>query len=212
MIEVYWPTGQPSLSLEMEPLDLSQPDEVLLEKIQGTRAQAVAAAGGANGTATASQPSQFKYVPAGTGPAYRSPADQITFLITGEETAGAFFMAEVSVPPGGGTPPHIHHREEETFYLQQGTLTIQVGGKTLNASPGDFVYLPRGIVHCFRNTGNVDIKFLLVVTPAGLEKFFAEVFYPAGDSSAELRPMTEAFLARLLEAAPKYGLELVPPE
>src|SRR5277367_1135446 len=75
-----------------------------------------------------------KYVPAGTGPAYRSPADQITFLITGEETGGAFFMAEVSVPPGGGNPPHIHRREEETFYLQQGTLTIQIGGKTLNAS------------------------------------------------------------------------------
>jgi quercetin dioxygenase-like cupin family protein len=59
-------------------------------------------------------------VPAGTGPAYRSPIDEITFLITGEQTGGAFFMAEVSVPPGGGNPPHIHHREEETFYLQQG--------------------------------------------------------------------------------------------
>ena len=133
------------------------------------------------------------------------------FLITGEQTGGAFFMAEVSVPPGGGTPPHIHHREEETFYLQQGTLTIQVGGKTLNASPGDFVHLPRGIVHCFRNTGTVDTKFLLVVTPAGLEKFFAEVFYPAEDRSEELPPMTEAFLARVLAAAPKCGLEFLPP-
>jgi catechol-2,3-dioxygenase len=117
MIEVYWPTGDLSgwVQPQMEPLDLSQPDEVLLERIPATRAQPVAEAGGANGTATASQPSHFKYVPAGTGPAYRSPADQITFLITGEETGGAFFMAEVSVPPGGGTPPHIHHREEETF-------------------------------------------------------------------------------------------------
>jgi mannose-6-phosphate isomerase-like protein (cupin superfamily) len=104
------------------------------------------------------------------------------------------------VPPGGGTPPHIHHREEETFYLQQGTLTIEVGGKTLNASPGDFVHLPRGIAHCFRNTGNVNANFLMVVTPAGLEKFFAEAFYPAGDGSAELPPMTAAFLARVLEA------------
>jgi hypothetical protein len=58
----------------------------------------------------------------------------------------------------------------------------------------------------------VDTKFLMVVTPPGLEKFFAQVFYPAGDRSAELPPMTEAFLARLLEAAPKYGLELLPPE
>ena len=214
MIEVYWPTGELSRSLQpqMEPLDLSQPDEALLEKIPATRAQPVAAAGGANGTATGSQRNQFKYVPSGTGPAYCGPGDQVTFLITGEETGGAFFMAEVSVPPGGGPPPHVHHREEESFYLLQGTLTIQAGGKTLNASPRDFVHLPRGIVHSFRNTGDVDAKFLVLVTPAGLEKFFEEAFYPAVDRSAVPPPMTEALLARLLAAAPKHGLELLPPE
>jgi len=153
---------------------------------------------------------QFKYVPAGTGPAYWGPGDQITFLITGAETGGAFFMAEVSVPPGGGPSPHIHRREEETFFLQQGTLTIQVGGKTLRASPGDLIYLPRGIVHSFLNTGNVDAKFLMVATPAGLEEFFEEAFYPAVDGSAP--PLaTQALIARLLAAAPKHGLEPLPP-
>jgi hypothetical protein len=43
------------------------------------------------------------YIPAGTGRAYQSPMDKIAFLITGEQNGGAFFMAEVSVPPGGGT-------------------------------------------------------------------------------------------------------------
>jgi quercetin dioxygenase-like cupin family protein len=154
---------------------------------------------------------QFKYVPAGAGPAYWGPGDQITFLITGEETGGAFFMAEVSVPPGGGPPPHVHQREEESFYLLEGRLTIQVGGKTLNASPGDCVHLPRGIVHCFQNTGNVNAKFLAVITPAGLEKFFAESFYPAADRLAAPPLATEALVSRLLAAAPKYGLDLVPP-
>jgi quercetin dioxygenase-like cupin family protein len=155
------------------------------------------------------QPS-VKYVPAGTGPAYQSPVDKITFLITGEQNSGAFFMAEVSVPPGGGNPPHIHHREEETFYLQQGTLTIQVGGKTQVASPGDFICLPRGVAHSFLNTGNGEAKFLLVAVPAGLEKFFQEAFYPA-DPAVEPPPMDEAFLARVLAAAPKCGLEFLPP-
>lgn len=153
---------------------------------------------------------QFKYVPAATGPAYRSPLDQIRFIVTGEQTGGAFFMAEVSVPPGGGPPPHIHRREEETFYLQQGTLTIQVGDKTLHASPGDCVYLPRGIMHCFKNTGTVDAKFIAVITPAGLEKFFEEAFCPAADCP-DAPPMTEAFLGRVLAAAPKCGLEFLPP-
>ena len=96
---------------------------------------------------------QLKHVPAGSGAAFWGPGDQMRFLITGEETGGAFFMAEVSVPPGGGPPPHVHTREDESFYLQQGTLTIQIGDKTLTASPGDFVHLPRGIVHSFRNIG-----------------------------------------------------------
>jgi quercetin dioxygenase-like cupin family protein len=120
-----------------------------------------------------------KYVAAGTGPAYWGPGDQVTFLITGADTGGAFFLSEIVVPPGGGPPPHIHHREDESFYLQAGTLTVQVGEKTLNASPGDFVYLPRGILHTFHNTSDGSAKMLVFVTPAGLENYFAETFDPA---------------------------------
>jgi quercetin dioxygenase-like cupin family protein len=195
----------------MNPLDLSQPDEALLEGITPTHPRALAAARRANGTATIKRRNQVKYVPAETGPAYWGPGDQITFLITGEETGGDFFMAEVLVPPGGGPPPHIHRREEETFYLQQGTLTIQAGGETLHASPGDVVYLPRGIVHCFRNTGNVDAKFLMVVTPAGLENFFEEAFHPAEHRSVAPPLITPAMLDRLLTAAARHGLEFAPP-
>jgi len=154
---------------------------------------------------------ECKYVPAQTGPAYWGPGDQVTFLITGAETGGAFFMAEVLVRPGGGPPPHVHQREEESFHLLEGTLTIQVGGTTLHASPGDFVHLPRGVVHSFRNTGKVDAKFLLVVTPAGLENFFREAFYPAVDRLGA-PPFSDALGARLLASASKHGLELVPPK
>jgi quercetin dioxygenase-like cupin family protein len=164
-----------------------------------------------NGAASAAGERQVQYVPAGTGQTYRSPIDEITFLITGEQTGGAFFMAAVSVPPGGANPPHIHHREEESFYLQQGALTIQVGGKTLNASAGDFIRLPRGVVHSFENTGNVDAKVLLGVAPAGLEKFFEEAFYPVEDRSAAMPPMTGEFMARVIAAATKCGLEFLPP-
>lgn len=155
--------------------------------------------------------SQLAYVPAGAGRSYKSPFDQITFLLTGEQTGGAFFLAAMTVPPGSGVPPHIHHREEETFYLQEGTLTIQAGSETLNASAGDLVLLPRDVVHSFRNPGNVDAKFLLVCSPAGLEKFFAEVFYPAADWPDTHPPMNDGFLAKLLAAAATVGVEFPPP-
>ena len=105
-------------------------------------------------TPTMPQQNQVKHVPAGTGAAYWGPGELMTFLITGEETGGAFFLAEISVAPGGGTPPHIHHREDESFHLLEGTLTIQVGGDTITASAGDFAFLPRGIAHSFKNTGD----------------------------------------------------------
>src|SRR4051794_10258121 len=152
----------------------------------------------------------YQFVPAGSGRAYRSPMDEIRFLITGEQTGGAFFMAEVSVPPGCGNSAHIHRREEETFYMQQGTLTIHVGGKTLTALPGDLVSLPRGVAHWFQNNGKVDAKFLVVTAPAGLEKFFEEAFYPAADCP-DAPPMTEAFLGRVLAAASNCGLDILPP-
>jgi quercetin dioxygenase-like cupin family protein/catechol 2,3-dioxygenase-like lactoylglutathione lyase family enzyme len=214
MVEVYWPTGHLGLTqLLMEPLDLSQPDGVLLGSVrQDSAARDVAkSSSGAPNEAAGKVPRSFKYVPAGAGPCYWGPGDQITFLITGEETGGAFFMAEVLVPPGGGPPPHTHRFEDESFRLLQGSLTIQIGGKTLNALPGDFVHLPRGITHSFRNNGSVDAKFLLVVTRAGLERFFAESFDPAGDRSEAPPLVTDAMVARLVAAAARYGLEFRPP-
>ena len=71
---------------------------------------------------------QVKHVPAGTGPLYWGPGDRVTFLVTGAQSGGACFIIEVTVPPGGGPPLHIHHFEEESFYLLQGTLAIQAAG------------------------------------------------------------------------------------
>lgn len=158
-----------------------------------------------------SNQNQVKYVPAGTGPVYWGPGDQMTFLITGAQTGGAFFLAEVSVPPEGGPPPHIHRREDESFYLLEGTLMVQAGEKSLHVSPGDFVHVPRGTPHCFKNIGKCNARLLVTVTPAGLEKFFEETFDPAADRSAAPPPASEAMIARFVAAAPRYGLEIVPP-
>ena len=174
--------------------------------------QVVAAASAAKVSATGLKQNQGKYVQSGTGPAYWGPGDEVTFLITGEETGGAVFMSEMSVPPGGGPPPHIHNREDESFYVREGTLAIRAGNRTFNVSPGDFVHIPRGTVHCFRNTGNGLAKMLVTFTPAGMERFFEEAFYPAGDRSVGPPLMTEELHSRLIGAAPKSGMEFLPPE
>ncbi len=154
---------------------------------------------------------EVKHVQAGSGAAYWGPGELMTFLATGQETGGAYFLAEVCVAPGGGTPPHIHHREDESFRMLEGTLTIQVGGDTITAQAGDFAFLPRGIAHSFMNTGKGSAKALVLTTPAGLEGFFTEVFEPAVDRTAAPPPVTKELIGRAMAAGPKYGLELLPP-
>jgi hypothetical protein len=94
-------------------------------------------------------------------------------------------------------------------------LTAPAEGKTLNASPGGFIHLPfqlLGVVHSFRNDGDVDAKLLLVVTPAVLENFSAEAFYPASVGSMAPAAVTKGMVAGLQEAALRYGIALVPAE
>ncbi len=119
-------------------------------------------------------------------------------------------MFEVSVVPGGGPPPHTHSQEDELLYVQQGTLSVQVGDKALNVSVGDFVLMPRGVMHSFTNVGQETAKLLMVATPAGLENFFAETFLPAADI-ADIAEIGPAVIARTMKNAPKYGLELLLP-
>jgi len=85
------------------------------------------------------------------GPSYWGPGDLYTFLVTGEESAGACFSMLATVPPQGGPPPHVHLKEDETFYVLEGTPTFRLGDERIVACPGDFVNVPKGLVHCFTN-------------------------------------------------------------
>jgi len=137
------------------------------------------------------------YVPARTGQAYWVMGDLFTYLVTGEESGGSYFTLEVSVGPGNGPPPHIHHREEEQFYILEGELTFQVGAQTVQASQGDFVHIPRDTVHAFKN-GPTPAKLLSTLSPAGIEQFFQEVGEPVEDRSAPPPPVTQETIAHFI--------------
>lgn len=147
--------------------------------------------------------------PVHTGPAYWGPGDHYTFLVTGEESGGAYFAMEALVPPGGGPPPHIHRREDETFYLVDGRIEFLLGEKRIVAGPGDFINVPRGTVHCFRNTGTATARMVLTFTPAGMERFFEETLEPAPNGVQDAPANVEEVAARYVAAAPKYGLEFI---
>jgi quercetin dioxygenase-like cupin family protein len=144
----------------------------------------------------------------GEGRSFWVVGDLYTFLATGEDTNGAYALIQALVPPGGGPPPHIHRREDETFYVLEGELTFHIDGRTLAASTGSFVTLPKGTLHSFKNTGPTPAKMLVIVHPSGLEKFFEEVGEEARGQSSPPAPD----IAKLVTVAPKYGLEIQVPK
>ena len=143
---------------------------------------------------------------AGTGRMYWGPGDLYTFLVTGEESGGAYFSMEALVPPGGGPPPHVHSNEDETFYVLEGDVTFRLGAEEVVAGPGDFVHVPRGHVHCFQNRGTATARIVLTFTPSGIERFFEETLKRAYDPTATPPEPVAAVAARYAEAAPRYGM------
>ena len=135
----------------------------------------------------------------------------MTFKATGEDTGGAYSLTDSVVPPGGGPPPHIHHREDEAFWVLEGELEVMVGESTFKASAGSFVHLPKDIPHSYENIGLGPARFITLIVPAGLERFFEEVGKPVSDVSSP-PPFGEEDIDKLLAIAPKYGAEILLPE
>ena len=135
----------------------------------------------------------------------------LTFLATAEETRGQFALIEATSRKGNVPPRHIHHGEEETFYVLEGEMTVSVGDRTFKATPGTLVCLPRNVAHSFAIESE-QLRTLILLTPAGLEGFFKEFSVPA--PALTLPPADEpaySEVQRMLEAAPRYGLEFLFP-
>jgi quercetin dioxygenase-like cupin family protein len=138
--------------------------------------------------------------------------DRYTIKAGGEETGGAFALIETLVPPGGGPPPHIHHREDEAFYVLDGELRFHDDGRSFIAGAGSWVSLAKGSLHHFKNVSERPARLLVVVTPAGLERFFEEAGQAADDERSEAIAPTPEDIERLLAVAPRYGIEIrLPP-
>jgi quercetin dioxygenase-like cupin family protein len=100
---------------------------------------------------------------------------------TADTTNGAFGLIEhPSLPPGFASPYHVHHSEDESFYVLQGRVAFVCDGKWLSAGPGDFVFGPKNIPHGFKVTGTTPAHMLLLVSPGGFERFTKDLSEPAG--------------------------------
>ena len=111
--------------------------------------------------------------------------DEYRYLATGGDTDGQYFLVEAIVPPGGGPPSHVQTREEEAFYILEGSLTFYgEEGEGIVAGPGTYLNIPKGAKHRFRNEEEHTAKMLFFFAPAGIEALFdelADADEPVGD-------------------------------
>ena len=131
----------------------------------------------------------------GEGERHAAGPAEVVLKATADETGGALFLAEATVPPGSPTPPpHRHERMYDMFWVLEGILTVRVGDDTRDAGPGTFVCVPPGTLHTFANDGDAPVRFLNLSTPGGWERYMRDL----AEELETGRPPAEVF-ARLSE-------------
>ena len=139
--------------------------------------------------------------------------DTYTITISGEATNGRFCLSSIlHIPPGGGPPPH-RHDFEETFILLEGEIEASFRGKRSVVQAGETVHIPANAPHQFHNASSKPVRLLCICSPAGQEKFFAEVGTPVATRTTpppQLNEKQQAEFAEKVKAlAPKYRTELL---
>lgn len=143
------------------------------------------------------------------GPAFWTVGVLARLLVTGAISGGSFALVEEWCPPGYATPFHVHRREDETFFVLEGEVTVFCGIFRTAAGPGTCVFGPRNVPHGFRVEGEGPARLLIAASPAGFDAFLRELGEAAVEHSP--MPMTPLDLGRLQRVAAQYGIELLGP-
>jgi quercetin dioxygenase-like cupin family protein len=101
-------------------------------------------------------------------------AGTVRFLISSEETNGAWSLVELKEMPGYHTNLHRHNHTDEAFYVLDGVLTVDISGKVSEYPAGSYVLIPRGTPHAQGNHGKIPARILLTMTPGGFERSFKD--------------------------------------
>lgn len=154
------------------------------------------------------------YVPPDEGTrSLRVLGELLIHKIPSHRTGGAYSLFEATTHPGSGPPPHVHHREDEAYYVLEGEYEFMVDDRTIKAGAGSLIYVPKGTLHTHKNVGDGVGRMLLTQTPGGLyELFFRKAGRPAdGDDGGPLAledlPHAERWI---VEVAAEHGTEIPP--
>jgi quercetin dioxygenase-like cupin family protein len=138
--------------------------------------------------------------------------DTYTILIAGADTGGRYALLDMLIPAGGGPPPH-RHDFEEMFHVLEGRIELTMRGQTTSAGTGNTVNVPANAPHSFHNPTDSSVRLLCLVSPAGLEDFFAEFGDPVDSRTSPAPELSDEEqqqrMRKAAEAAPHYRIEML---
>ena len=127
----------------------------------------------------------------------------VRFMIDGGESGGGFSLVEHPMSARAlGAPLHRHSREDEYSYVSTGRVGALLGDEVVFGNPGDLIFKPRGQWHTFWNAGDEPARILEIISPAGFERYFAELVEMGGSTTADRQS--------LMDLSARYGLEVDP--
>lgn len=100
--------------------------------------------------------------------------EPLRFLVAGDDTKHTS-MFDWTLPSGFSTGLHVHRVQEETFFVIEGECTWQIDGRTVNATPGAYVFIPPGVPHNISNASGRTARMIMTVSPPGHEHYFEEL-------------------------------------
>jgi len=148
-----------------------------------------------------------------TAPAYWFLNALHLVLALNETGEGAYSLIHTTAPPDFETPYHLHHDEDEAFYILDGELTVILNGERIVAGPGSYIFLPCGVPHGFRSSSDKDSHMLVHAIPGGKVGFVGmmlEMATPIQDRHTLPEPTLPDF-KRLAELCAQNKISILGP-
>ncbi len=117
-----------------------------------------------------------------------APGRPAIFKLLCDQTGGSIAVFEEVLPPGSGTPLHIHHTSDEVIHVYSGEFMGRLGDETKRAGEGDWVFIPRGLLHGWRNVGGAEGRAFFIFTPGDGAKTVEEMRH-LGKFAMEIDPV-----------------------
>ncbi len=128
---------------------------------------------------------------------------------TAADTGGQFTLVEITCGGGYEGVRHVHHREDEGFWILEGDVTLDIGGTVIEATAGDYAFGPRDIPHSF-TAGDNGCRMLFILTPGGFEDLVMATSEPAQSRTVPPPPEQMPDMDKLQAVVARFGGEILP--